>query len=64
MLALGGIANAFALPPNPIREAARLNDVVCENPAGVQTHGSWVSGVARHFYPTDPIAPCEIFTDS
>lgn len=53
---LGPAMDALALPPNPVRDGARL-DQECPNRhgnSGRSTHGSWVSGVAQHLYPVDP----------
>jgi hypothetical protein len=61
-LLLSAAGSAGAVPPNPIRDGARL-DVKCANPVGRFTHGAYVSGVAQGFYPVDPVEPCTIFTE-
>jgi hypothetical protein len=55
-LLMSAAGSAAALPPNPVRDGARL-DWKCENPVGRFTHGAYVSGVAQGYIPNDPVEP-------
>ena len=58
----GPADGALAVPPNPIREAAQLDQTcpILRGASELSTHGTYVSGVTLGIYgsPTDPYEPC------